>query len=80
MFIRTSPTTATPGLYTVTYSYDPKTHTIGRSVALLHAGGVDPNARGAALVMMEAARKDAAAAAAKAKHAGAAPHASATAH
>jgi hypothetical protein len=80
MYIRTSPTTAISGLYTITYDYDPKTRKIARGVALVHAGGVDANAKGAALVMIEDAHKEAAAAAAKAKHASPKPHASATAH
>jgi len=83
-FIRTSDGTAISGLYTLTYDYDPKTRGIARSVALMHAGGVDPNAKGAALVMMDAAKKqaekEAAAAAAKAKHSAPAPHASAGHH
>jgi hypothetical protein len=77
-FIRTDAGTAIAGLYTLSYSYDPKSRRIARSVALIHAGGVDPNAKGAALVMMDAAHKDAVAAAAKAKHAAPAPRAPAT--
>jgi hypothetical protein len=80
-FIRTSDGTAIPGLYTLSYEYEPKTRRIERTVALMHAGGVDANAKGAALVMMDAAKKqaekEAALAAAKAKHPAPAPHASA---
>ena len=76
-FIRTDDGKAVPGQYTLTYNYSPKTGHIARTVALVHAGGVDVDAKGAALVMMDAAQKQAAAAAAKAKHASPAPHASA---
>jgi len=79
-FIRTEDGSAISGLYTLTYDYNPADKRVTRTVALVHAGGVDANAEGAALVMMEAARKEAAAAAAKATHATPAPHASATHH
>jgi hypothetical protein len=72
-FIRTEDGKADPGVYKLTYDYDPKTQKISREVALVKLGGVDPNAKGAALVMMDAAKKEAAAAAAKAKHSPA-PH------
>jgi hypothetical protein len=78
MWIRTPDGKAVSGVYSVTYDYDPKTTKVHRDVALVHAGGVDPNAEGAALVMMDAARKEAAAEAAKAKKASPAPHAQAT--
>ncbi len=67
-FIRTEDGKAEPGVYKLTYDYNPKTQKIARDVSLVKLGGVDPNARGAALVMMDAAKKEAAAAAAKAKH------------
>jgi hypothetical protein len=76
-FIRTPDGKAVSGIYTLTYDYNPKTKKIARSAALVQAGGVNPDTEGAALVMMDAARKEAAAAAAKAKHASPAPHASA---
>ncbi len=79
-FIRTEDGKATPGLYTLTYDYTPKTHRIARSVALVSAGGVNPNAEGEALVLMDLARKEAAAAAAKTKHASPAPRAPAAQH
>ncbi len=66
-FIRTDDGKAVPGVYKLTYDYDPKTRRIRRDVALVHEGGVDENAEGAALVMMDAAKKEAAAAAAAAK-------------
>jgi hypothetical protein len=68
-FIRTEDGKAVPGVYKLTYDYDPKSQQISRNVALVKRGGVDPNAEGAALVMMSAAKKEAAAAAARAKHA-----------
>jgi hypothetical protein len=67
-FIRTEDGKAISGVYRLTYDYHPKDGRISRDVALVHAGGVDPDAEGAALVMVDAARKEAAAAAAKAKH------------
>jgi hypothetical protein len=73
-FIRTSDGKAEPGTYKLSYSYDPKTKVVQRDVALVSLGGVDPNKRGAALVMMDLARKEAAAAAARAKHAAPVPH------
>jgi hypothetical protein len=79
-FIRTEDGKATPGIYTLTYDYAPKTHRIARSVALVSAGGVNPDAKGEALVLMDLARKEAAAAAAKTKHASPAPHAPAPQH
>jgi hypothetical protein len=67
-FIRTEDGHAISGVYSLSYDYHPKDGRISRAVALVHAGGVDPDAKGAALVMVDAARKEAAAAAAKAKH------------
>lgn len=59
MFIRTEDGKAIPGVYRVTYDYNPKTARIRRNVAILHPGGVDANATGAANVMMAVARKNA---------------------
>ncbi len=67
-FIRTEDGKAIPGTYTLTYDYNPQTRRVHRNVALVHAGGVNENAEGAALVMMDVARREAAAAA-KARHA-----------
>jgi hypothetical protein len=77
-FIRTEDGKAISGLYSLDYDYNPTTSRISRSVALIHEGGVNPDAKGAALVMLDAARKEAAAAAAKAKRP--APVPTATAH
>ena len=57
-FIRTPDGRAIPGSYRLTYDYDPRTERVRRDVALLHAGGVNPNAKGAATSMMEIARKN----------------------
>ena len=73
-FIRTADGKAISGVYKLSYDYDPKTGKVHRDVALVHPGGVDANAKGAALIMMDAARKEAAAAAARAKRASPAPH------
>ena len=42
-FIRTEDGRSIPGTYRLSYDYDPKTKMVRRSVALLKAGGVDPN-------------------------------------
>ena len=47
------------GTYRLTYDYDPKTLRVRRDVALVRAGGVNPNAKGAAEDMMEIARRNA---------------------
>lgn len=57
-FIRTPDGKAISGLYRLTYDYDPKTTRVKRDVALLRAGGVDPNAHGAVNDMMEIARRN----------------------
>lgn len=46
-FIRTGDGQAVSGTYRLAYDYAPKTKKVRRSVALLHAGGVDANAAGA---------------------------------
>jgi hypothetical protein len=56
-FIRTPDDKAIPGTYRLTYDYNPKTTRVRRDVALVHAGGVDVNARGAALLMMDDVQK-----------------------
>jgi hypothetical protein len=57
-FIRTPDGHAISGVYRLTYDYNPKTERVHRDVALLWAGGVNPNAQGAALQMMDIARKN----------------------
>jgi hypothetical protein len=47
MFIRTASGEAIPGRYRVTYDYLPETKSVRRNVALVGAGGVDPDAIGA---------------------------------
>jgi len=56
-FIRTPDGKAVSGTYRLTYDYNPKTQLVHRGVALLHAGGVDPNATGAVNVMIEDVKK-----------------------
>jgi hypothetical protein len=58
MFIRTPDGRALAGIYRVSYDYDPKKLTVDRTIALVRAGGVNPNAKGAALDMMEIARRN----------------------
>jgi hypothetical protein len=60
-FIRTPDGRAIPGQYRLSYSYDPKKplrSRIHRDVALVHEGGVDANAPGAATEMMAVAHKN----------------------
>jgi hypothetical protein len=57
-FIRTPDGKAIPGTYRLTYDYDVKSARVRRNVALLHAGGVNPNAAGAASDMMKIAAKN----------------------
>lgn len=52
-FIRRPNGTAVAGVYKLTYDYSPSTHEVKRSVALVHPGGVNPNAKGAVTVEME---------------------------
>ncbi|MBV9332977.1 MAG: hypothetical protein JO146_03140 [Candidatus Eremiobacteraeota bacterium] len=59
----TSSCTADVGLYRVTYDYDPKTTNVTRRVAIISHGGNWGNDPGAATVMMDMFRKQAAAAA-----------------
>jgi hypothetical protein len=47
MFIRTADGGAIPGRYRVTYDYAPETKEVKRNIALVSAGGVDPEALGA---------------------------------
>ena len=57
-FIRTADGKAIPGTYRLSYDFDVKTSHVRRNVALLHAGGVNPNAAGAASDMMKIAAKN----------------------
>ncbi|HTD34070.1 MAG TPA: hypothetical protein VK665_10440, partial [Candidatus Elarobacter sp.] len=57
-FIRTPDGKALAGTYRLSYDYDPKTLRVHRDVALIKAGGVNPNAKGAADSMMEIARRN----------------------
>ncbi len=50
-FIRKEDGTAISGVYRLTYDYSPVKGGVKRDVRLLSAGGVDPNAEGAALDM-----------------------------
>jgi hypothetical protein len=59
-FIRTPNGEAIPGLYRLSYDYNPATLKVRRSVELIRAGGVDPNAPGMVTLYqraLEAARK-----------------------
>jgi hypothetical protein len=57
-FIRTSDGHVVLGTYRLIYDYDPVTLRVRRDVALVRAGGVNPNAKGAATDMMEIARRN----------------------
>ncbi|MGD0475821.1 MAG: hypothetical protein ABSB70_21740 [Candidatus Velthaea sp.] len=59
-FIRTPDGHVIVGIYRLTYDFDPKTARVRRDVSLLRQGGVDPDAKGAALVLMEKANAGAA--------------------
>ena len=63
MWIRKPDGSAQVGLYRVIYDYNPKTQTVTRHVALISAGGNWANEPGAANVMVEMEKKQAAAAA-----------------
>ena len=67
MWIRKPDGSAEVGLYRVTYDYDPSDHHVARNVALVSKGGSWANTEGAADVMMDTAKKEAAEAAAAAK-------------
>jgi hypothetical protein len=58
-FIRRSDGLAISGLYRVSYDYDPKTQLVHRSVALIHAGGVDAAAPGLVQVFTDINRRNA---------------------
>lgn len=52
-FIRTEDGKAVVGLYRLSYDYDPATKKVRRSVALIKAGGIDPNAPGIVTVIQK---------------------------
>jgi hypothetical protein len=52
-FIRRPNGTAVAGVYQLIYNYSPKTKMVRRDVRLVHAGGVNPNAKGAVTVELE---------------------------
>jgi hypothetical protein len=58
-FIRTPDDTVILGSYRLTYDYDPVTLRVHRDVELVHRGGVNPNAQGAALALLAIARRSA---------------------
>jgi hypothetical protein len=55
-FIRTPDGHVVLGIYRLTYDFDPKTARVRRDVSLVRQGGVNPDAKGAALVLSEKAR------------------------
>ncbi|MGP6159715.1 MAG: hypothetical protein ACLPYS_19835 [Vulcanimicrobiaceae bacterium] len=57
VFIRTPDGNAVSGTYRLSYDYDPKSRNVKRNVALIKAGGVDPNAIGAVNAMAEINRR-----------------------
>jgi len=57
-FIRTPDGHVVVGTYRLVYDFDPKTERVRRDVALISAGGVDPNRQGAADEMEEIARRE----------------------
>jgi hypothetical protein len=59
MWIRRPDGTATVGLYKVDYDYDPKTHNISRTVALVSPGGDWGDQEGAANAMLDEAKRQA---------------------
>lgn len=60
MWIRKPDGTATVGLFKVTYDYDPSNHMVKRNVSLISTGGDWGDTEGAATVMLEMAKKEAA--------------------
>jgi hypothetical protein len=52
-FIRRQDGTAVAGIYKLSYDYSPKTKDVARTVQLVRAGGVDPNAKGAVTAALE---------------------------
>lgn len=60
MWIRRPDGSAVVGLYRVSYDYDPSNHHVARHVALVSKGGSWANSEGAANVMMDTAKREAA--------------------
>jgi len=58
-FIRTQSGGAVPGTYRLEYDYDPRSKSVRRTVALVRAGGVNPNAPGAVTVEAQKLAKEA---------------------
>jgi len=58
-FVRRSDGRAISGLFRVSYDYDPKSEMVRRSVALVHAGGVNAKAPGLVTVFAEASEHNA---------------------
>jgi len=56
-FIRTADGRAIPGVYRLSYDFDPRTKLVHRSVALVRVGGVDPNRQSAVDEMAAIARR-----------------------
>jgi hypothetical protein len=75
MWIRKQDGTAVVGLFRVSYDYDPVSHHVKRSVALVSTGGNWGNQPGAANVMIDTAKKEYAASQSAAKKQQAASHA-----
>jgi hypothetical protein len=67
MWIRHPDGSATVGLYRITYDYNPKTKGVSRHVAIISEGGSWANDPGAATVMIDMAKKQAAEAEAQAE-------------
>jgi hypothetical protein len=63
MWIRKADGSSVVGLFKVTYDYNPKTHGVTRKVSLISAGGSWGDEEGAANVMIDTAKKEAAASA-----------------
>ncbi len=55
-FIRRPNGTAVAGVYELNYDYSPKTKDVRRDVQLVHAGGVDPNAKGYVTIVLSKAK------------------------
>jgi len=67
MWIRHPDGTAVPGLYTVSYDYDPRTKDLRRVPVLLSAGGAWANKQGAATLIVAEMKREAEAAYARIK-------------
>ncbi len=56
-FIRTPDGHVVLGIYRLTYDFDPKTSRVRRDVSLVRQGGVNPDAKGAAAVLIQEAHQ-----------------------